>query len=152
MLLVRLLVVVAAEVVAEGCLAFPLLFLALLPHRKLQRFNEYSWCPQLIRRILMQATETLSQPSELTWSGPTVVHILHACCASFPGFPRPSYHHAGFGGAGETSQTKVTQIEMGVNSAIYVEDALPLCSHLTVCDLHDVRRIDDSQQIIGSFI
>lgn len=57
MLLVRLLVKVAAELVAEGCLTFLLLLLALLPHRKPQRLKEPTWCPQLIRRILMQATE-----------------------------------------------------------------------------------------------
>lgn len=51
-----------------------------------------------------------------------------------------------FDGAVETRPTGVTQIEAGVDSAIYVDDASrPLCSHLLVCDLHDVRRLQQLQ-------
>lgn len=42
-----------------------------------------------------------------------------------PNDPRLAYHHAGLDGAVETSPTRVTQIEMAADSAIYVEDALP---------------------------
>lgn len=99
---------------------------------------------------------TLSRPNELMWSNrgsfaacrlrkvPRMRRILGA------NIPRLSYHRAGFEGAVETGPTRVTQIEVRADSAIYVEDACPLCFHPLACHLHDVRRIDNRSKILGS--